>query len=271
MRDKRLLAVGALFALVALSGCLGGGGEISEDKLTKNAEYDWEKNVTASYDVTTTSLLSFSSNDYRAVISVENRSVLELSRSTLIRGDQSVSVRALQFRYPNGTELNATHENLTAVEQSDETEIRLPAENGTVAYSANWGGASRAWGGSPRTWRVQTPVEGSHEVVMPEGARTDLPLFSLTSPGGHDTSVEDNRAYLRWDDFDSGSITVRYYLVRDLFLFGGLFAIAGLVGVGGVAYYYRGIQRARQKREEVGLDVEQDDDASDDGPPPGVR
>jgi hypothetical protein len=271
MRDRRLLAVGALFALVALSGCLGGGGEISEDKLTQNAEYDWEKNVTASYDVTTTSLLSFSSNDYRAVISVENQSVLELSRSTLIRGDQSVSIRALRFRYPNGTELNATHENLTAVEQSDETEIRLPAENGTVAYSANWGGASRAWGGSPRTWRVQTPVEGSHEVMMPEGARTDLPLFSLTSPGGHDTSVEDNRAYLRWDDLDSGSITVRYYLVRDLFLFGGLFAIAGLVGVGGVAYYYRGIQRARQKREEVGLDVEQDDDTGDDGPPPGVR
>jgi len=270
MRRNRLLAVGALFALVALSGCLGGGGEISEDKLTKDAEYDWETNVTASYDVTTTSLLSFSSNDYRAIISVENRSVLELSRSTLIRGDQSVSIRSLRFRYPNGTVVNATHENLTAVEQSDETEIRVPAANGTVAYSANWGGTTGGLGGSPRTWRVQTPVEGSHEVVMPEGARTDLPLFSLTSPGGHDTSIEDNRAHLRWDDLSSGTITVRYYLVRDLFLFGGLFAIAGLIGAGGAAYYYRGIQRARQKREEVGLDVEQDDDDSGDGPPPGV-
>jgi hypothetical protein len=272
MRRKRLLAVGALFALVALSGCLGGGGEIGEDKLTKNAEYDWEKNVTAHYNVTTSSLLSFSSNDYRAIISVENRSTLELSRSTLFRGDQSVSIRSLQFRYPNGTVVNATHGNLTAVQQSDETEIRVPAENGTVAYSANWGGASQAYGGSPRTWRVQTPVEGSHEVVMPNGARTDLPLFSLTSPGSPSSSVEDNRAHLRWDDLGSGTITVRYYLVRDLFLFGGLFAIAGLVGGGGIVYYYRGIQRAKKKREEVGLDVEQDDDdVGDDGPPPGVR
>jgi hypothetical protein len=272
MRRKQFLAVGALLALVALSGCLGGSGEISEDKLTQEAEYDWETNVTASYDLTRTSLLSFSSNDYQAVIQVENRSTLELYRTTLFRGDQSVSIQALQFRYPSGRIVNATHENLTAVKQSDETEIRLPADNGTVAYSSNWGGASRAWGGSPRTWRVQTPVEGSHEVVMPDGARTDLPLFSLTSPSGDETSVENNRAHIRWDDLNSGSITVRYYLVRDLYLFGGLFAIAALVGLGGAAYYYRGIQRAKQKREEVGLDVEQDDDdIGDDGPPPGVR
>jgi hypothetical protein len=272
MTSRRLLAVGALFALVALSGCLGGGGEISEDKLTKDAEYDWDNNVTASYDVTTSSLLSFSSNDYKAVIDVENRTTLELYRSTLFRGDQSVSIRALQFRFPNGTIVDASHDNLTAVEGSDETEIRVPVENGTVAYSANWGGASRAWGGSPRTWRVQTPVEGSHEVVMPDGARTDLPLFSLTSPSADEKSVEDNRQQIRWDEFSSGSITVRYYLVRDLYLFGGLFLIAGLIGFGGFAYYYRGIKRAREKREEVGLDVEQDDDdVGDDGPPPGVR
>jgi hypothetical protein len=277
MMDRRLLAVGALLALVALSGCLGGGGEISEDKLTKNATYDWEKNVTASYNVTTSSLLSFSSNDYRAVIQVENRSTLELHRSTLFRGDQPVSIRSLQFRFPNESAsgeriVNATHENLTAVEQSDETEIRLPAANGTVAYAANWGGASRAWGGSPRTWRVRTPVEGSHEVVMPDGARTDLPLFSLTSPSSDEKSVENNRQTIRWDDLSSGSITIRYYLVRDLFLFGGLFAIVILVGLAGMGYYYRGIQRAQKKREEVGLDVEQDDDdVGDDGPPPGVR
>lgn len=272
MTDRRLLAVGALLALVVLSGCLGGGGEISEDKLTKDTEYDWETNVTASYNVTTSSLLSFSSNDYRAVIQVDNRSTLELYQGTLFRGDQSVSIRSLKFQFPNGTTVNATHDNLTAVEQSDETEIRLPAENGTVAYAANWGGASQAWGGSPRTWRVQTPVEGSHEVVMPSGARTDLPLFSLTSPSSDEKSVDSNRQTLRWDDLSSGSVTVRYYLQRDLLLFGGLFVLAGLIGGGGVLYYYRGIRRAREKREEVGLDVEQDDDdLGDDGPPPGVR
>lgn len=273
MTNRRLLAIGALLAVVALSGCLGGGGEISEDKLTKDANYTWENNVTAAYNVTTTSLLSFSSNKYRAVITVENRSTVSVARSTLFRGDQSVSIKALQFRYPNETVINASHDNFTAVEQSDETEIRLPAENGTVGYTANWGGGTRSFGGSPRTWRVQTAVEGPHKVVMPKGARVDLPLLSLSSPGGHDTSVEDNRAHLRWDDLSSGSITVRYYHVRDLFIFGGLFILGGLLGGGGLVYYYRGIQRAREKRKEVGLDVEQDDDddADDDGPPPGVR
>jgi hypothetical protein len=270
--NRRLLAVGALFALVALSGCLGGGGEISEDKLTQDAEYDWDKNVTASYNVTTSPLLSFSANEYRAVITVENRTTAEIHRSTLFRGDQSVSIKSLQFQYPNGTIVNATHGNLTAVEQSDETEIRFPVENGTIAYRANWGGPSRSFGGSPRTWRVQTPVDGSHEVLMPDGARTTLPLFSLTSPGGDETSVENNRALIRWDSLDSGSITVRYYLVRDLYIFGGVFVLVGLAGVAGALYYYRGIRRARKKREEVGLDVEQDDDdIGDDGPPPGVR
>ena len=276
--NRRLLAVGALFALVALSGCLGGGGEISEDKLTKNAEYDWDKNVTASYNVTTSPLLSFSPNNYRAIIQVENQSTVKLRRSTLFRGDQSVSIRSLQFRFPDGNGsderiVNATHENLTAVEQSDKTEIRLPAENGTVAYAANWGGPSRSFGGSPRTWRVQTPVDGSHEVLMPDGARTNLPLFSLTSPSGDETSVENNRARIRWDSLNSGSITVRYYLVRDLYIFGGVFVLVGLAGVGGILYYYRGMRRARKKRKEVGLDTEQDDDddLGDDGPPPGVR
>ncbi|ERH10014.1 MAG: hypothetical protein J07HX64_01781 [halophilic archaeon J07HX64] len=269
--NRRLLAVGALFALVALSGCLGGGGEISEDDLTKDAEYDWDKNVTASYNVTTSPLLSFSADEYKAVVTVENRTTAEIHRGTLLRGDQSVSIEALQFQYPNGTIVNATHDNLTAVEQSDETEIRFPVENGTIAYRANW--ASGSFGGSPRTWRVQTPVDGSHEVLMPDGSRTDLPLFSLTSPGGHSTGVENNRARIRWDSLNSGGITVRYYLIRDLYIFGGVFVLAGFAGAVGVLYYYRGIRRAKKKRKEVGLDVEQDDDddIGDDGPPPGVR
>ena len=269
--NRRALAVGGLLVLVALAGCLG-GGEIDEEELGADAEYDWETNATAHYNVTTASLLSLSSNDYQAILRVESQSTLELSESTLFRGDRPVSIRALQFRYPNGTVVDATESgNLTAVEGSDETEIQLPAENGTVAYTVDWGGATRAWGGSPRTWRVESPVEGSHEVVMPEGSRADLPFFSLTSPGGHETTVENDRAVLRWDDLDGG-ITVRYYLVFDLYLLGGLVAVTGLAGIVGGAYYYRGIRRAREKREEVGLDVEQeDDDLDDDGPPPGVR
>ena len=291
-RKRRLLAIGGLVVLVALSGCsILGGGEISQSELTKNASYDWDSDVNASYNVTKKPLLSFSSDTYQATITVQNQSTISIHRESLLRGDQPISIKSLQFEFPNESAVNETrenvtiiertadgpvvdarHPNLTAVEQSDETEIRLPAKNGTVGYTAEWGGAG-GLGSGPRTWRVRTPVEGSHNVTMPKGARTSIPLLSSTAPGGHETTVEDNRVRLHWDDLSSNTISIRYYLVRDLYLFGVLLVIAIAVGSGGAAYYYRQIQQAREKRQEVGLDVEQDDDddLGDDGPPPGVR
>jgi len=44
----------------------------------------------------------------------------------------------------------------------------------------------------------------------------------------------------------------------------------GVVGGGGLFYYRRQIDRLRQQRLEMGIDVEIDDD-DDDGPPPGMR
>ena len=275
MTNKRLLAVGGLALLVFLSGCsiLTGSGEIDQDDLLEPAEYDWDRNATASYDVTTSSLLSFSSNRYQSVVSLENQTTLVLDRSTLFRGDRPVSVESLQFRFTNGTVVNATHEGLTAIRGSDETEIQVPEPNGTVGYTATWGGATTALGGSPRQWRVNTPVEGSHEVRMPDGSRTDLPFMSRTAPGSHETTVENDRSVIRWgDEFDSSSIVVRYYLARDLWLFGGLFIVGSTVAIGVALYYRRAIQRAREQREEVGLDIEDEDDhSSNDGPPPGMR
>jgi hypothetical protein len=274
MNSRRLLALGGLFVLVALSGCtaFGGGGEISNDTLQKNASYDWNTSVNASYDVSKEPLLSFSSDTYQAVIRVQNRSNISVHRESLFRGKQPVTVKALQFQFTNGTVVNATHANLTGIKKSSRTVMRLPANNGTVGYTANWGGAG-GLGSGPRTWRVRTAVEGSHNVTMPAGARTNIPLLSAVSPGSTESTVENNRVRLHWDDLDSGAITVRYFLLRDLYLFSIILLLATLAGVGGVAYYYRQIRSAREKRKEVGLDVEQDDDddIGNDGPPPGVR
>jgi hypothetical protein len=67
-------------------------------------------------------------------------------------------------------------------------------------------------------------------------------------------------------------IALRYYLVQDMYVFGGLFVLVFSLGIGGVTYYYRQVRRAQRRREDVGLDVEtEDDDISDDGPPPGMR
>jgi hypothetical protein len=68
----------------------------------------------------------------------------------------------------------------------------------------------------------------------------------------------------------SDSVAVRYYLQRDLYIFGG--AAAGLfaAGVVGTLYYRRQIEELRKRREEMGIDVDTDDDDFGDGPPPGM-
>jgi hypothetical protein len=273
LTDKRVQVVAGLVVLVFLSGCsILGGGDISDEQLLKDTEYDWDRNASLTYNVTTAPLLSFSSNSYQAVIDVDNDSEpVELSRDTLLRGEQSVGINSLQFRFANGTIVDANHTGLDAEQGGSKTKIQFPETEGQVAYRSSWGGAGSVLRGSPRTWRIDgAPDRETLEVRMPNGARTDLPFFSRTLPGGHSTSVEDDRATIRWDDFDGGTISVRYYLVRDLWLFGGIFLVGGLAAIVGASYYYRGMKRAKEKREEVGLDVEVGDE-DDDGPPPGMR
>ena len=256
--NRKVLLLTAVGMLVFLSGCsVFGGGEIDEEDLLGEQEYDWESNASATYD------LSVSSSSYTAVVEIENQSSLDVYRSTYYQGDQPVSVESLQFQFENGTVVNATHANLTATEESDHTELGFPAENGTVAWTAPRSG---------KQWSTPVFVEGSHQVHLPESTRVGIPFLSQTSPGADLSTVEDDQMTLFWEEPDSSSISIRYYLVRDLYLFGGLAAIALLLGVGGTLYYLREIREAQQKREEVGLDIDyDDDDFGGNGPPPGMR
>lgn len=256
--NRRLLALLAVAALVFLSGCsiLGGGGDLDEDDLLGDQEYDWNGSANATYD------LSVSSDSFAAVVEIRNRSSLEVFQSTAFRGDQSVSIGDLKFRFENRTIVNATHEGLTADQGSDETEIQLPANNGTVAWTESRSG---------KQWSVPVVVEGSHEVRLSNSSRVGIPFLSRTSPDPDKSTIENDQMTLFYDDIDGGTLSVRYYLVRDLYLFGSIAVIALLLGGGGAIYYLREIRAAQQKREQVGLDVEYDDDVGDDGPPPGMR
>jgi len=256
--NRRLLALAGLALLVVLSGCsVFGGGEVDQEDLLGDAHYEWESNANATYN------LSASSGGYTAVVEVTNQSTLSLHQPTALRGDQSVSVEVLRFRFPNGTIVNATHANLTATRESDETIISFPAKNGTVAWTGERDGKS---------WSTPVLVEGSHRVDIPEGTRVGIPFLSRVSPGPDEKTLEDNRMRLYWDNLDSDTLAIEYYLVRDLYLFGSVILVGLAVGLGGVLYYLREIRRARKKREEVGLDVEDSsDDVGNDGPPPGMR
>jgi hypothetical protein len=99
-------------------------------------------------------------------------------------------------------------------------------------------------------------------------------LLSQVSPRADSRSVANDRQTIRWNEVTTRGLSVRYYLQRDLYLFGGLSIVAIVVGTGGALYYYRQLQEVKRRRMEAGIDLEeedQDDDLNDRGPPPGMR
>lgn len=251
---RSLLALVGLVLLAGTAGCLG-SSEIPDSQLNEEANYTWDSDANASYRIDRSS--------YQAVVSVPNRTTIEVHRSDALGTDQPVRLQALKFRFTNGTVVNATRANLSATQHQKRTTLRLPARDGKVAFSA------------PRTGKeftVPVVVEGSQAITLPPSARVGIPLLSQTSPGGFETSVEGNRMTIYWSDVSDGALRVRYYLQRDILLFSLLVLVVTSVGVGGGIYYWRQIRRLERRREELGLDIDyDDDDPRDRGPPPGMK
>ncbi|MFB6297829.1 MAG: DUF5803 family protein [Salinirussus sp.] len=251
---RTTVAAGGLVVLALLAGCGLGSSNISEEKLNENATYDWETGADVSFDL--------SRSSYAAVVSVNNSTSLSVYERDALGTESPVQLSKLRFRYPNGTIVSAEEANLTATLASKRTNVGLPAERGQVAYTASRNGK-----------QFSTPVfvAGTYEITLPAGTRIGIPLLSQAGPGGYETTVEDNRMTVRWAELSSGTAQVRYYLQRDLLLFGGLIGLVVMIGAGGALYYLRQIRRLENQREELGLDVDYEDDPGDRGPPPGMR
>lgn len=252
---RKFLAAGGLVLLALLAGCgFGGPSEIPEDQLVAEGEYQWNTDADVS--------INLSRSSYTVVVDQTNSSNLSVHTRDALGTESPVDLSNLRFRYANGTVVNASHPALSATRTQSRSEISLPASDGKVAYSASRNGK-----------QFSTPafVTGSYEVTLPAGTRIGIPLLSQASPGGHETTVEDGLMTVRWANVSRGTVQVRYYLQRDLLLFGGLVAIVVILGAGGALYYFRQIRRLEEQREDVGLEVEQDDDPPDEGPPPGMR
>jgi hypothetical protein len=142
------------------------------------------------------------------------------------------------------------------------TQVYLPVnETGQLAFTAPKNGKQIA---------TPTFVRGSYELALPEGTSVGLPVLAQVSPGASRTETVDDRVHVYWENVDQApSLVVRYYLDRDLLLFGGLVGLLFVLGAGGAVYYYRQIQETVRKREEVGLDVDTGDDSDGGGGPPG--
>ncbi|MFB6072753.1 MAG: DUF5803 family protein [Halobacterium sp.] len=233
---KLLVALGVL-ALAVSAGCLGTGGGPTQQQLERNATYDWSKDTDVAIDV--------SGGQYTLVATVDGQRKVKFSRSGGFGGRNPLRIGAVKFRYPNGTTVGA--DAISVSTRNSRTVVELPAANGTFAYTANAGG---------RSVTIPVAFDGSHELVLPLGMRTSFPVFGVVEPAGYSKTIEDNRVHVRWESLDGGVIDTKFYLQRDLYLFGGVAGVLALAAVAGVVYYRLRIRRLEDEREQAGLDVE---------------
>lgn len=260
MSRRRVLALLAVVGLFALSGCLGffGDDSVPADRLNEEPAgdgYAWNESVDVHVTVRADS-------SFQAVYRM-NSTELELYRNDGLGGQNPLDVRAVRYRYPNGTVINGTTlaERGSVTETRDQVTIRTPVEGGKLAFTAS---------STPKRFSLPTYVDGSYEVVLPPGRRASAPVFGRISPGPTATSIDDrDRVHITWNDVTADVVLVQFYLQRDLSLFGGLVAVFSAVAIVGLAYFRRQIRELRETREEMGLDVDVDDDSGRD-PPPGM-
>lgn len=261
MRRRALLPV-ALAGLVVLSGCAGllGGGSIPDDELDAQPDepYAWDASADAHITITENA-------EFRAVYRV-NGSEIELYRRDGFGGRNPIPVSALRYRYPNGTTLTGSELDAHGggIERTrDEVTVSFPTDGpdeGRLAFTSS---------STPKRFSLPVFVEGSYVVALPEGRSVDVPVFGSRSPGGSTVETVDGVTVIRWSSVDSRSVVVQFYLERDLTIFGAVAALLAVVGVAGGLYYRRRIEALRERRRDLGLDVELDDDRGDE-PPPGT-
>ncbi|CCQ36924.1 uncharacterized protein Nmlp_2771 [Natronomonas moolapensis 8.8.11] len=273
--NRRLLAALALLVLLGTAGCTTILGDDAGDPeaLSADAEYD--------YDTDRDAFIRVNRGNYTAVYNVSakvtgDNGTIELYRTNALTIENPLELEALQFRYANGTVVryvdgeavllrsDGTQEptDALAVETTRQrTVVELPAEEGQIAFTTPKSGKEIA---------VYTPVHGSYEVALPPDRDASVPLLSRTRPSNDDRAVVGDRVRLRWDNVETSVLSVRWYLDRDLWLFGGLAVVGAILGAAGIVYYYRSIRMAEKRRDEAGLDVDTGDDDRE-GPPPGMR
>jgi len=260
--NRRYLLPLALLVLVVTSGCMGffGSQPISDERLDEAppSPYVWDSDVNAHITITENAR-------FQAVYRL-NQSSIELFRRDGFGGRNSIPVSAVRYRYPNGTVITGTELRARggAIDRSrSRVSITLPsgAEGGKLAFTSS---------STPKRFSLPTFVNGSYAVVLPPNRRVSVFPFGKVHPGGYEVIPQGDQRVIRWDSVETDAVSVQFYLQRDLLIFGGAAAVLAVVGVGGVFYYKRRIDELREQREELGLDVDTEDDEFRDDPPPGM-
>lgn len=234
-RKARIAIAVCLLALFA--GCAGLSDGVDHERLQEDASYEWNQSADATYDV--------QPDEMQAVVQIENTDEVELWQPGDLGGEKPLPISALKFRYPNGTVVGA--DAFDVEKTNDALVVSLPADTGTLAYTVESGSRS-----------VFVPVvgTGSHEVILPPGMRTDVPVFGDVDPGGHEKTRQGERVHLTWSEAPDRPIYIQYYLQRDLYIFGGAVAVFSVLGAIGLVYFRLKIRRLERRRKDAGLDLE---------------
>ena len=264
MSGSKRRAVLGLVVLLALSGCTGllTGGSISDERLDRtppDGGYEW--NTSSDVQITL-----YDNTTFTGVYNATG-SEIELYRRDGFGGRNPLSVESLRYQYPNGTVINGT----TLAERGD---IDRSRESVTVQFpNGDVAGDEFAFAGesSPKRFALPVFVEGDYEIVLPAGRRIDLPVFGRVAPPASSISEPDetDRVHVEVADVQSDGVVAQFYLPRDLQILTVVLLVGGLIAGGGVLYYIRQIRQLQEEREELGLDVDTDDDFGRD-PPPGM-
>ncbi|MFD1512087.1 DUF5803 family protein [Halomarina rubra] len=251
---RRTLALCLLALLAVSAGCtsLFGPGELSDDQLNENTTYDDVWNRTTTGDQPPSVYIDVRTDDYRAVYDLgENRTTLDVYGRTGFGLERPLDVSGLRFRFDNGTVVSpANHSNFTVEQGREQLTITVPEENGSLAFTAPKGGKS---------FSVPAFIQDvSYEAALPPGVDVAVPLLSNVDPSPTRTFDEAGRTHIYWDSV-SRDVSVRYYLDRDLLIFGSLAGLLVVAGVVGGVYYLRQIRELERRREEVALDVNREE------------
>lgn len=248
------LALCFLVLLTASAGCTGlfGPGSVDEEDLAENAnttEYDWNSDARAT--------LNLSSDTYRSVYALDGRTIEVYTRDAFGR-ENPLDIEAVKFRYPNGTVVTVTETEAFRVERTREkTIIHTPTSGGKVAFVTT---KSSRTVSTPVFLSTDGPEKPSYEVVLPPNTGVSVPLLSSVQPPGYETASVDGRTHVRWDSVETESLSIRYYLNRDLLIFGALAAVLTIAGILGAGYYLLQIRELERRRKDVGIDIETGDD-----------
>ncbi|WP_137198814.1 DUF5803 family protein [Halalkalirubrum salinum] len=253
--NRRLVLATLVVALLAVSaGCLGwatGGGEVSREAIDREpAEpYNWDTDRDAHITV--------QGSSFQAVYQVNASDELRLYRPEEWGTEGPLDISAVRYRYENGTVLNGTEIEAHGGEfeqTTDEVFVTVPDSDGQLGITAS---------AVPRRFSIPAYVEGSYEVVLPEGHSLDFFLFSNVVPRNYEQEEIDGQLHLYWEDVSGGSITVQSYRERDLLIFGGAVVLLTAIAIVGLSYYRRKIDELHDIRVSMGLKVNEDDEEDD--------